>query len=76
MIIRKLVEHAFKRLWLLAIPIVVAPALVLYISSQQPERYVSTASVWASDPRGIDATLARQLLIAQQPGLSTAHGAA
>ena len=56
MIIRKLVEHAFKRLWLLAIPIVVAPALVLYISSQQPERYVSTASVWASDPRGIDAT--------------------
>lgn len=54
MIPQKLVEAAFRNLWVLIIPIVVAPLLVVVLSGK-PASYESTASVWVSRADGVQA---------------------
>lgn len=49
----KLLEAAFSRLWLLALPIVLAPVAVLLLTQSSPE-YSSRASVWVSRPSNVD----------------------
>ena len=52
MIPRKLLEATFRRLWLLVIPIVVTPLLVLALTKTTPQ-YQSTATIWVSQPANI-----------------------
>jgi hypothetical protein len=52
---RKLVELAFRRLPLLALPMVLAPALVIAALSGVPDKYRSSATVWVSEAAGLGA---------------------
>ncbi len=49
----KILEAAFGRLWLLALPVVLAPIAVLVLTQSSPE-YSSRASVWVSRPSNVD----------------------
>lgn len=49
----KLLEAAFSRLWLLLIPVVVAP-LAVVLMTQSPPEYHSRATVWVSRPANVD----------------------
>ena len=53
MIPRKLIENAFTRWWMLLIPVVLAPALVLVLTPTA-DQFESTASVWVARPGNID----------------------
>ncbi|MGE5595165.1 MAG: hypothetical protein ACM3S1_03910 [Hyphomicrobiales bacterium] len=53
MLPRKLVETFFRRLWLLAIPVVLVPTLIL-LAVDHPVRYESSARVWVSNLAGVD----------------------
>ncbi len=53
--LRKLLEALFRRLWLLALPIVLAPAVVVALTTSTPQ-YQSIATVWVSQPQNIDPT--------------------
>lgn len=52
MIPRKLLEAVFRRLWLLVIPVVVTPLIVLGLTTTTP-KYQSVATVWVSQPSNI-----------------------
>jgi len=54
MIPRNLVETAFRLWWLIPIPIIAVPLLVL-IATRSPATYVSSANVWVTRPDGVDA---------------------
>lgn len=54
MIPRKLVEAAFRRWPLLLAPVLLAPALALYVAPSATE-YVSGATVWVTDPIDLEA---------------------
>lgn len=49
----KVLEAAFSRLWLLALPIILAPVAVLLLTQSSPE-YSSRANVWVSRPANVD----------------------
>lgn len=49
----KLLEAVFGRLWLLIIPIIVAPVVVVVLTQSPPE-YYSRATVWVSRPANVD----------------------
>lgn len=53
MIASKLVEAAFRRWWLLIIPIVTVPAIIFLLASEEPE-YRSAATVWVARVDSID----------------------
>jgi hypothetical protein len=50
----KLVEAAFRRWWLLLVPIIAVPLMVFVLTSKAPA-YFSGATIWISRPPGIDA---------------------
>ena len=53
MIASKLVEAAFRRWWLLIIPIVTVPVVVFLFTIEEPE-YRSAATVWVARVDSID----------------------
>lgn len=53
MIPRKLVEAVFRRWWVVALPVVLAPILVVMLTRKEPE-YQSTSTVWVARPDSID----------------------
>ncbi|OAI40737.1 hypothetical protein AYO38_05350 [bacterium SCGC AG-212-C10] len=53
MVPRKLAEALFRNLWILILPVVIVPALVLTMVKSTPE-YQSSATVWVAQPEGID----------------------
>jgi capsular polysaccharide biosynthesis protein len=50
---RKLAEALFRNLWVLILPIVIVPALILVLVKSTPV-YESAATVWVAQPDGID----------------------
>jgi uncharacterized protein involved in exopolysaccharide biosynthesis len=50
----KLLESAFRRWWLLLLPIIAVPLLVMALTAKSPV-YASAATIWISRPPGIDA---------------------
>ena len=55
MIPRKLLEAAFRRWWLLVVPVILTPLLVLALTRATPQ-YQSVATVWVSQPSNIAST--------------------
>lgn len=55
MIPRKLLEAVFRRWWLLAVPLVLAPLLVMKLTATTPQ-YKSVATVWVAQPSNIAST--------------------
>ena len=51
MISGKLIETIFRRLWVLALPLILVPILVVVLTAK-PAVYVSRASVWVTNPIG------------------------
>lgn len=49
----KLAEAAFSRLWLLLIPIVIAPIVATAMMQEEPQ-YWSSSTVWVSRPENVD----------------------
>lgn len=56
MVPRKLVEHFFRLLPVLILPVIIAPALIFWVINSEAETYQANATVWASDPAGIQVT--------------------
>lgn len=55
MVPRKLVEIAFRRIALLALPVVAAPVLA-FLLVPSSTKYASSATVWVSEPAAFDGT--------------------
>lgn len=53
MIPRKLILQALRWLPLLVFPVVLAPALVMYVQRDQVQQYQSVATIWVLDPEQI-----------------------
>ncbi|MGH2634329.1 MAG: hypothetical protein ACRDG3_13040 [Tepidiformaceae bacterium] len=68
MIPRKLLEAIFRRLWLLVIPVVVTPLIVIALTHTTPQ-YQSVATIWVSQPSNIGPSALGQ---AANPYLSAA----
>lgn len=51
MISGKLIETIFRRLWVLALPLILVPILVVLLTAK-PAVYVSRATVWVTNPIG------------------------
>lgn len=55
MVPRKLVEAFFRSLWILILPVVLVPALVIILVDEEPS-YVSEATVWVTRADELEAT--------------------
>ncbi len=50
---RKLMEAAFRNLWILVLPMILLPVAVLFLT-QKPPTYHAGATIWVSTPEGVD----------------------